>query len=275
MQGIRTDIIKCSRLLVPTGIPIAPYVINPYRGCSFGCIYCYSQMNKIFRKKKGDWGSFVDVKINLLEVLERELEVIKPNRVLIGSTTEPYQDVELLYGITRGIIQLLNSKDIHSVILTKSRHILRDIDILYNSTVCFTINLTDDRYIRLFELRSPLIDDRLVVLRKLKGAGIDVYLHIGPVLPGFTDVEKIMELCHGLVDRVDLEGLNYWMSPKGKIDMLLCNNLEIFSSKGNYDRYWEGFKERVLDINKNYNYRLNFYIHPYMSYWQNSAKMSH
>lgn len=139
MRNTEENLIRCQRALAPTGISIAPYVINPYRGCEFGCIYCYSQMNKCFQKNKRRWGEFVDVKINCLEVLERELKNIRPERILLGSTTEVYQPIEEKHSLVKGIIELLNRNNI----------------------------------------------------------------------PGFTDVEKIMEACYGITDRMDFESFNW------------------------------------------------------------------
>lgn len=263
-QDIKTNIIKCERVLVPTGISIAPYVINPYRGCGFGCIYCYSQKNKCFQKSGRKWGEFVDVKINCLEILEKELKNAKPERVLLGSTTEVYQPVEEEFLLTRNIIELLNKYNIPITILTKSNLIIRDIDILQNTKICFTVNFHNDNYLRIFEPYSPSIEDRVNNITKLQQKGISVYVHLGPILPGITDIEKIMEICYGLTDRLDFESFNYWMSPN--IDSVLIDK-DIFLSRETYNNYWVGLKNNVIENNKRYNYKINFYFHPFKSYW--------
>lgn len=266
MQDIKTNLIQCSRVLVPTGIKIAPYVINPYRGCGFGCIYCYSQRNKCFQKIDKKWGEFVDVKINCLEVLEKELKSTKPERVLLGSTTEAYQQVEERCLLARGIIELLNKYNIPITILTKSNLIMRDIDILYNARICFTINLHNDTSLRLFEPCSPGIENRFHTVKGLREKGIYTYIHIGPILPGFTDVEKLMGRCHGIIDRLDFESFNYWMSPLEKMGPILLNK-DVYDSEEIYNMYWESIREEVIKLNKKYNYEINFYFHPFRAYW--------
>lgn len=269
MQGIKANVIECSKVLVPTGISIAPYVINPYRGCGFGCIYCYSQKNKCFRKRTERWGEFVDVKINCPEILESELIYIKPDRVLLGSTTEVYQQIEEKYSLTRGIIELLNRHNIPITILTKSRLILRDIDILYNAQVCFTVNLHNDISCRFFEPNSPSIEDRFLTVRRLREKGIYTYIHVGPILPGFTDVEQIMGYFFGITDRLDFESFNYWMSPPEAMDTKI--NKEIFMFKEAYCSYWEDLRRKIIELNRQFGYKINFYFHPFKEYWQQPA----
>jgi DNA repair photolyase len=266
--------IKCERILSPTGIStIAPYVINPYRGCGFGCLYCYSQKNKCFQKDLKEWGSFVDVKINCIKLLEKELEKIKPEKILIGSTTEVYQQVEEKYLLTRNVIEVLNKKAIPFVLLTKSDLIVRDADILYNGKICFTINLHEDQSIKVFEKRSPFIKDRLKAIKNLKEKGIDVYIHTGPILPGFTDVEKIMEMVYGLTDRVNFEGFNFWMCQNEKIKSILKMD-EIFTTEKNYINYCEKLKTDISELNKKYNYKINYFFQDYQAYWPSSVKLS-
>jgi len=83
---MKIDLIHTERVLSHTQIKIADYVINPYRGCSVGCLYCYGRENKNI--KKNDLLNSLGVKNNLVSVLERELTYKRPKRVLLGSITE-------------------------------------------------------------------------------------------------------------------------------------------------------------------------------------------
>ena len=74
-------------ILRPTGINLAPYVINPYQGCQMGCCFCYAQFSKVAKKEVMPWGSYVKVKINAAQVLVKEIKDIRPDSVLIGATT--------------------------------------------------------------------------------------------------------------------------------------------------------------------------------------------
>ena len=121
---METKLIQTQRVLSPTQIALADCVINPYRGCSFGCSYCYSQENKNI---KLSGLMTVGVKINADSILEKELKYKKPKRVLLGSTTECFQNLELEYKVSERILELLNSRNIPYTILTKSdliRHYL-------------------------------------------------------------------------------------------------------------------------------------------------------
>ncbi len=266
--------IKCERILSPTGIStIAPYVINPYRGCGFGCMYCYSQKNKCFQKNMKEWGSFVDVKINCIEILEKELKNFKPEKVLIGSTTEVYQQTEEKYLLTRQVIEILNNNKTPFVLLTKSDLVKRDADILYNGKICFTINLHENDKIKKFEKNSPSIENRLDAVKRLKEKGINVYIHIGPILPGFTDIKEIMDMVCGLTERVNFEGFNFWMCQNGKVKDILKID-EIFKDKSKYDDYCAKLKKEIKEYNKKYNYKIDYFFQPYQEYWTSSVKLS-
>lgn len=266
MQDIKTNLIKCERALAPTGIDIAPYVINPYRGCGFGCIYCYSQKNKCFQKRNEKWGEFVDVKINCIDVLEKELKQQRPERILLGSTTEVYQQIEEKYSLTKRVIKLINRYNIPITILTKSSLILRDIDILHNAKICFTINIDEDQLIKTYERNSPSVGERIHIVKMLRDKGIYTYVHVGPVLPGVTDIEDLMELCDGITDRLDFESFNYWMSPFEEINTKLSNK-DIFYSETKYNNYWNDLKTKILELNTKYTYKINFHFHPFKAYW--------
>lgn len=254
---------------MPTKIEIAPFTINPYRGCGFGCLYCYSQKNKCFRNRIEPWGEFVDVKTNFLEVLTKELNSITPERVLMGSTTEIYQQAEKEYQLTRGAIEILNSRNIPITILTKSNLIEKDIDILNNAKICLTINLHDNSLIKKFEKRSPSIEERINTLKKLKENNINAYVHVGPVFPELTDIEIIMEMVHGLTSRVNFESFNYWMSPYNTSAANLPFK-NIYSKEAEYSEYWGKMKQKILELNKKYNYKINFFFHDFESFWTNT-----
>lgn len=85
--------ILCKSALGKCGFPGGGLAINPYVGCRHGCIYCYARFIKRFTGHTEKWGSFVDVRINIAEILAKQLRSAKyhDQRIYIGTVTDPYQ----------------------------------------------------------------------------------------------------------------------------------------------------------------------------------------
>ena len=122
---------RCKTALVKSGISY-DYAINPYVGCLHACVYCYGNfMRRFSGHMKDAWGSFVDVKVNLIEVLAKELPKRSGGSVWVSSVCDPYQQTEAKYKLTRDSIQLLSKYPKFSIsILTKNALVLRDLDLL-------------------------------------------------------------------------------------------------------------------------------------------------
>jgi DNA repair photolyase len=106
--------------------------INPYRGCQFGCSYCYaSKFVHDDVQKKRDWGFWVEAKANAVDALQRESHKLLGSRIFFSSATDPYQPAELKLGLTRAMLEVLLMafpQRLH--IQTRSPHVIRDIDLL-------------------------------------------------------------------------------------------------------------------------------------------------
>jgi len=188
---------------------IYPYVINPYTGCQHACLYCYAHFMKRFTGHKEPWGQFVDVKINAVELLRREVTRKKRDTVWISGVCDPYQPLEARYQITRGCLEILAQHDWPVVVQTRSALVLRDLDIIRQGRhfeAGFSITTADDRIRRIFEPHAPPISERLRALDELHQAGIRTYVMIAPMLPG---AEKLADLLAGKVDSVRLDRMNY------------------------------------------------------------------
>lgn len=266
--------ITCDKVLAKTSIEIADYVINPYKGCQYGCLYCYVKKNKSFKKNREDWGNFVIVKRNCITVLEKELEKIQTKRVLIGSVTEPYQQVEQKYLLTRKVLKVLNRHHIAAVILTKSDLILRDIDVLKKDVshkVCFTVNMLDEEIKEIFEKDSSIIASRLAAVSKLYESGVRVYIHIGPIFPLLVDIFEIMKQLKGITPELVLESFNFKMGEGEEVHRIIRNSFpdkyeafkEIFSNEKTYYNYWNNLKDKIIFYNKEFNYKLTFFFRPF------------
>ena len=170
------------------GIP-GDFSINPYRGCLFGCSYCYaSKFVHDDPVKRAQWGHWVEIKENVVNALQRESHKIYGANIFLGSATDPYQPVEKRVGLTRAILELLLfAFPAHLHIQTRSPHVIRDIDLFqkFGDTLTVGISIpTDSDVVRkVFEPRAPSIARRLAAARALKEAGIRVSASIAPLLP--------------------------------------------------------------------------------------------
>lgn len=195
--------IQAKSIIGSTKIPVADFVINPYTGCQFGCMYCYASfMSRFVGEKNEDWGKYVYVKTNAVELMQKEiLRFIKKSphpRIAISSVTDPYQGIENKYHLTRGILQTFADHNYQGRvgILTKSPLILRDIEILKkisNVEVGITITTTDDKLSRLLEVNAPSSSIRLDTLKKLNEAGIQTYVFVGPLLPHMKNKPELID----------------------------------------------------------------------------------
>ncbi len=182
----------CKTALSKSGLSY-DYTINPYTGCLHGCVYCYANFMRRFSSHLQDpWGSFVDVKVNLLEVLAKELPRRPGGSVWLSSVCDPYQQVEAKYRLTRGAIELITAHRNFSVsILTKNALVLRDLDLLKRIKdrldIGFTITTFDPDAQPFFEPNASPVKERIDALRKLNSDGFDTWVFIAPMLPYVTE----------------------------------------------------------------------------------------
>ena len=96
---LKTEEIVVKSIITKSNLPAASYVVNPYIGCQHGCIYCYSEFMKRFTNHHEPWGTFVDVKINAVNIIKPMK--YKDKRLLFSSVTDAYQPIESKYELTR------------------------------------------------------------------------------------------------------------------------------------------------------------------------------
>jgi len=173
-------IVQCKRALSPSGSPGADHSLNPYGGCEHGCLYCYAQ--ELTHTPWNEW-RVVKVKGNLLDRLDREL----PNTdgvICVGTVTDPYQNAESRFELTRECVRKLCASKRRIHIDTKSDLILRDIDLLKTADGDFSLTITtlDDRISKMTEPGAPLPERRLDAMREMVSEGLRTYALVGPVL---------------------------------------------------------------------------------------------
>jgi len=202
--------IKAKSILTKSGIPGVDYCINPYVGCSHGCRYCYATFMKKYTGHTEPWGSFVDVKINAPEILQKQLKRASMGRVMISSVTDAYQPIESKYKLTRQCLEILLQSQFPVDILTKSPLVLRDIDLIKkfkDIEVGITITTNDEDIRKLFEPNAPSIMARMRALKTLHDNRIKTYAFIGPVLP--MNPESLSKKINPHVDSIIIDRMNY------------------------------------------------------------------
>jgi len=182
---------------VPGGALPFDWTINPYRGCTHACTYCFARPTHTFLDMDAgrDFETKIVVKVNAPEVLRRELAARrwKGEHIAMGTGTDPYQRVEGRYRLMRRILEaLIDFRNPFSV-LTKGTMILRDVDLLQRAAetasvnAAFSIGTLDERVWRETEPGTPHPKARIEAVRTLTEAGIPTGVLMAPVLPGISD----------------------------------------------------------------------------------------
>jgi DNA repair photolyase len=185
------------------------YTANLFKGCTHGCIYCYAPSLTHDERR---WGTYVDVKVNAPQVLEKELRTLRKDQVFLSSASDPYQPVEARYGVTRRCLDALLRSRFPVSILTRSPLVLRDMELLKRfDWVRVGVSITTVP-VRSFEPGVPPLRRRIDTLRKLGAAGIPTYVSLAPVIPGvvMVDLEELFgELCEAGVSSVSFNILRF------------------------------------------------------------------
>lgn len=153
------------------------FTLNPYRGCQYGCSYCYAAAFSPNPKMRQDWGNWVIIKQNAAEILEKELEKWykknpdKPPSIYMSSVTDPYQPIETKEKLTRCLLEVMANYQPTLVIQTRSPMITRDIDILRKFRrirVNMSIPTGSNQVRKDFEPHTPSIPARIRAIGILK-----------------------------------------------------------------------------------------------------------
>jgi DNA repair photolyase len=185
---------------VPGGALPFDWTINPYRGCSHACVYCFARPTHTYLDMNAgrDFENKIVVKVNASEVLRRELAARrwKGEHIAMGTGTDPYQRAEGRYRLMRGIIEALIDHRNPFSILTKGTLILRDLDLLQRAaevapvSAAFSIGTLDERVWRETEPGTPHPKARMEAVRTLTEAGIPTGILMAPILPGLSDAPE-------------------------------------------------------------------------------------
>jgi DNA repair photolyase len=180
------------------------WTINPYRGCEFGCVYCYARYTHEFLEQRDpmDFERRIFVKRGAAEALARNLArtAVGADQIALGTATDPYQPAERKFGLTRAMLEVFaRLGGLNLSITTKSSLITRDLDLLSSInersklSVNFSLITLNRRLQRVLEPRAPRPSLRLNALRELSSTGIRCNILMMPMIPGITDEPAAIE----------------------------------------------------------------------------------
>ena len=185
-----------------TALPFG-WTINPYRGCSHACVYCFARRTHEYLDFDSgkDFDSEIVVKVNVAEVLAKELA--KPgwghHPVALGTNTDPYQRAEGRYQLMPGIIAALARSETPFSILTKGTLLRRDLPLLAEAStqvpvdLAFSIAVFDDELQQSVEPGTPSTDARLATVTAARRLGLECSVFMMPILPFLTDSRRRLD----------------------------------------------------------------------------------
>ena len=173
------------------------YSAHPYIGCRSGCMFCYLRGGQYLGQRDPDtFDSVIQVKVNAVDLLQKELIQLKPDLINLGDWQQPAED---RYQISRAMLEVLSEFDFPLTIIERSPLVVRDLDLISrinqksNATVIFSISSLDPVHKAAFESRSPGVRRRLEAMGKLAAAGIRVGTALMPVIPFAGDDEDSLD----------------------------------------------------------------------------------
>jgi DNA repair photolyase len=194
----RSYLTRCDSQRVPFG-----WTINPYRGCEFGCKYCYARYTHEFMEMREpeQFERKIFAKAFDAARFRQELRALPLGEsVALGTATDPYQPAERRYGVTRKMLEVFTGiAGLRLGITTKSDLIARDIDLLkevarrHYVRVSMTVTTVDVELARLLEPMAPRPDLRLAAVGALVDAGIQAGVGCSPVMPMINDSEASLD----------------------------------------------------------------------------------
>jgi DNA repair photolyase len=202
-DAARYQEVRCRSALNPVkGMPFE-WTLNPYRGCTHACHYCYARRyHTQFELGAGDeFASIIFAKTNVADVLRRELQrpSWKGDYVAVGTATDCYQPIEGHYKLTRRSLEVLCEFRNPVGVVTKGPMVVRDKDVLADlssragCTVYISVPCVDEDVWRELEPGTAHPMQRLRAVRELTNAGVRAGVLMNPIVPGLSSKLALME----------------------------------------------------------------------------------
>jgi DNA repair photolyase len=273
------------------------YGINPYRGCEFGCKYCYARYAHEFMELHDplDFERRIFVKHFDAAAFKDELRRLPVGEAIaIGTATDPYQPAERRYRVTRSMLEVFaETAGFHVGITTKSQLVARDLDVLQEMsrrhfvTVSMTVTTADAELARALEPMAPRPDLRLAAVRKLVRGGVRATVFCAPILPLINDSDASLDALARAAASAGALGFGgnvLFLKPcakqvffpflEEKYPALVRRYRERFERSA-YLRgdYPERIKERVARIRRRYGFEERFEARAEPELWPREAQM--
>jgi DNA repair photolyase len=195
--------VRCRSALNPVKGMGFNWTLNPYRGCTHACQYCFARryQTQLELGAGDDFSSMIFVKTNFVAVLRRELDHPRWARELaaLGTATDPYQPIEGHYRLSRGTLEALADGRTPVGLVTKGPMIVRDIDVLQSlsraagATVYMSVPTIDEHAWQTLEPGTAPPLQRLRAMQALAKAGLDAGVLMAPLVPGFSTAPAKIE----------------------------------------------------------------------------------
>jgi DNA repair photolyase len=173
------------------------YTAHPYVGCRSGCEFCYVRGTRYLGRRDPDtFDTLIQVKINAVELLRRELSRLQPDVISCGDWQRPAEE---RYRLSRGMLEVVRDLAFPLFVVERSPLLVRDLDLLAEINrqtwvgILFSISSLDPMLKKAFEPHSPGVKRRLKAMEALAGAGIVVGTTLMPVIPFVGDDEAHLE----------------------------------------------------------------------------------
>lgn len=229
------------------------WTINPYRGCSHACVYCFARKTHSYLNLDTglDFDSQLVVKTNAAEVVRREVSRRSWRRehVAMGTNTDPYQRAEGRYRLMPDIITALADSGTPFSILTKGTLLARDIPLLKQAASSVEIGMgislaiIDPELAHAVEPGTPTPKARLELISRLRDAGLPCGVLAMPILPWLTDNDEALDALFGALAAAGASGVSagaLHLRPGARewyMDWLAANHPKLV---GRYQRLYRG-----------------------------------
>ena len=229
------------------------WTINPYRGCSHACVYCFARKTHSYLNLDTglDFDSQLVVKTNAGEVVRREVfrRSWQREHVAMGTNTDPYQRAEGRYRLMPAIIGALADSGTPFSILTKGTLLARDIPLLKKASSAVQIGMgislaiIDPVLAHAVEPGTPSPKARLELVSRLRDAGLPCGVLAMPILPWLTDNDASLDALFGALAAAGATGVSagaLHLRPGARewyMDWLAANHPALV---GRYQRLYRG-----------------------------------